>query len=261
MTLRFLFPEGKTKAITLSYDDGTVDDIRLVEIFNKYNLKGTFHLNSANLNNPGKVGPEQIPEVYAGHEISCHGATHPFLERLAPGEAMREVWNDRIALEAIAKYPVTGMSYPYGTYNSQVVDILKNAGIVYCRTTQATKRFSLPNNYLEWHPTCHHRDMLELAPTFLEHRYSYSVFYVWGHAFEFDRNNNWEIMEQFAEIVANKPEIWYATNIDIYRYDTAVKNIVLSADGKLIYNPSATTVWFTANGELKSIAAGQTLQL
>ena len=34
------------KAITFSYDDGVTQDIQLIELLNKYNLKCTFNLNS-----------------------------------------------------------------------------------------------------------------------------------------------------------------------------------------------------------------------
>ena len=40
------FPQGKHKALTMSYDDGKEDDRRLVEIFNRYGIRGTFHVNS-----------------------------------------------------------------------------------------------------------------------------------------------------------------------------------------------------------------------
>ena len=40
------FPGGKHKVLTMSYDDGKIDDYRLVSIFNKNGIKGTFHLNS-----------------------------------------------------------------------------------------------------------------------------------------------------------------------------------------------------------------------
>lgn len=40
------FPGGKHKVLTLSYDDGKVQDRRLVKIFNKYGIKATFNLNS-----------------------------------------------------------------------------------------------------------------------------------------------------------------------------------------------------------------------
>ncbi len=39
------YPNGKSKALTFSYDDGMKHDRRLVELFNRYGLKGTFHLN------------------------------------------------------------------------------------------------------------------------------------------------------------------------------------------------------------------------
>ena len=48
MNYRFLrFPDGKQKAVTFSYDDGCRDDIRLVEILDRYKIKCTFNINSA----------------------------------------------------------------------------------------------------------------------------------------------------------------------------------------------------------------------
>lgn len=259
MAITFLFPDGKRKAVTFSYDDGVTFDRQLIDIFNRHHLKGTFNLNSGLIpNNTGKIQAADIPAVYAGHEVACHAYTHPFLERLAPGECMREVWQDRQRLEEITGTPVIGMAYPYGTYNSQVIDILRSAGIVYSRTTAATMNFALPDNYLAWHPSCHHRNMLELGPRFLDAKYAYSVLYVWGHSYEFDRNNNWEDMEKFADLICDKPDIWYATNIEIYRYDQAVKALVTSTDGKMLYNPSAVTVWFSYNNTVQTIAPGAT---
>ena len=40
------FPGGKAKALTLSYDDGVRQDKKLIEIFNKNGIKGTFNVNS-----------------------------------------------------------------------------------------------------------------------------------------------------------------------------------------------------------------------
>ena len=34
------FPGGKAKALTMSYDDGKVQDRRLIDIFNKYFMRG-----------------------------------------------------------------------------------------------------------------------------------------------------------------------------------------------------------------------------
>ena len=78
--MRFVYPGGKAKALTFSYDDGQIFDRRLTELFRSHGMKGTFHLNSGTLD-PGKgnhtfVGAEELEEVYRGHEIACHGLQH-----------------------------------------------------------------------------------------------------------------------------------------------------------------------------------------
>ena len=66
------YPGGKHKALTMSYDDGRSYDRRLVEIFNKNGIKGTFHLNSGLFDRGDRVMPEEISTLYAGHEVACH---------------------------------------------------------------------------------------------------------------------------------------------------------------------------------------------
>lgn len=74
------FPGGKFKALTMSYDDGVIDDERLVNIFNKYGIKGTFNINSG-LSSSKKLPKERLKELYKGHEIATHCYTHPTLTR------------------------------------------------------------------------------------------------------------------------------------------------------------------------------------
>ena len=52
---------GKLKALTFSYDDGVTQDIRMIELFNKYNVKGTFNLNSELLGLPGELVRNDVP--------------------------------------------------------------------------------------------------------------------------------------------------------------------------------------------------------
>ena len=44
--MNILFPQGKKKALTFSYDDGVLQDIRPDEMFRKYGMKATYNLNS-----------------------------------------------------------------------------------------------------------------------------------------------------------------------------------------------------------------------
>ena len=55
--ISMLFPEGKRKALTFSYDDGTIHDRRLAALLNEYGMNGTFNLNYVLL---GKGGMETV---------------------------------------------------------------------------------------------------------------------------------------------------------------------------------------------------------
>ena len=93
------YPGGKHKALTMSYDDGRSYDRRLVEIFNKNGIKGTFHLNSGLFDRGDRVMPEEISTLYAGHEVACHTVTHPTIARCPLPEVAQEVLEDRKFLE------------------------------------------------------------------------------------------------------------------------------------------------------------------
>lgn len=250
--VRFTYPEGKKAVLTMSYDDGKAADYRLVEIFDKYGIRGSFHLNSGNLGKDGWVKAEDVKTLYANHEVSCHTVTHPFLERVSCARVIDEVWEDRRNLEQLCGYPVTGMSYPMGTYNSDIVNRLDSMCIEYCRTTVSTEKLCFPDNFLMWHPTCHHKNpkLTELADQFLNLRYSMALFYVWGHSYEFANDDNWELIEEFCKKVGGNSEVWYATNIEICRYIKAMRQLVFDVNNTMVYNPTAQTVWFTCDNQL-----------
>ena len=80
---------GKLKAVTFSYDDGVMQDKRLVEIFNKYGMKATFNLNSGMMYNECiwntngvdviRMSHDECLKTFAGHEVASHTLTHPDL--------------------------------------------------------------------------------------------------------------------------------------------------------------------------------------
>ncbi len=263
MRVRYgFYKDGKRKALTFSYDDGRVEDRRLVEIFNQYGLKGTFHLNSANFDRSENFLHEsEITELYRGHELSSHGLTHPWLERIPDEELVYEIMEDRRRLEALSGYPVRGMSYPWGTFSEHVVDAIGNLGIRYSRTIVSTNRFDIPDNFLKWNPTCHHNgNLLEKIEPFKNAK-PLSLFYVWGHSFEFRIKDNWELIETFCREVSTMEDVWFATNIEIYDYLTALRALAFSADRTMVYNPTATDVWLEVDDAPVKIPAGQTVHL
>ena len=119
--MEYLYPGGLAKAITFSYDDGQVYDRRLIEIFNQAGFKGTFHLNSGNLDKDGYVQKAELPTLYAEHEIACHGVTHRHPRQMNQTEWLREVWQDRLTLEELTGGIVQGMSGSPILQNGKIV--------------------------------------------------------------------------------------------------------------------------------------------
>ncbi len=263
-TIYTCFPEGKHKVLTMSYDDGQHFDKQLIEIFNKNGIKGTFHLNAGLSEDERRIKPEEIKEVYAGHEVSCHTLTHPTIERCPIDQVVQQVIEDRKGLEAACGYPVRGMSYPNGSYSDEIVKMLPHCGIEYCRVVGNTDDFAMPRNYLTWKSTCHHgHNLMKNAERFAslnKTQYLYMM-YVWGHSYEFDRDSSWDLIEGFCEYIGGRDDIWYATNIEIVDYMNAAKNLKFTAAGDMVYNPSAIPVWISVDGAVHKIDGGATVQI
>ncbi len=272
-----VFPNNKMKALTLSYDDGVDDDIRLIEIMRKNGLKGTFNINTGCFSAEGTVFPKnafhrrmteaQAYKLYEnnGMEVAVHTCTHPHLENLPLNEVTYEVLQDKMNIEKATGRICRGMAYPYGTTNDEVVEVLKKCGILYSRTTQATRYFGIPENWLRLPSTCHHNDpeLMKLAKNFVESNpvHGVQLFYLWGHSYEFERDDNWNVIEKFAEYIGNRDDIWYATNSEIFEYIEAYKQLRTSCDGHIIYNPTVATLYFMIKDTKYEIAPGKTVRV
>lgn len=261
------FPEGKYKALTFSYDDGKEQDKRLVEIFNRYGMKATFNLNSGLIGKKPRLPMEELAGLYLGHEIASHSLTHPTLERCPLPLVAQEILEDRKGLEQRFGCIVRGHAYPNGSYSQAIKDLLPSLGIAYARTIRSVPDFALPTDPMEWNPTCHHNDPMlgaygqELLD-FQKSQYL-RLMYVWGHSYEFDRDDNWQVIEDFCRQMSGRDDLWYATGIEIIDYLSAARRLVFRADCSAVYNPSAIPVWIVTDKarEGKKVLPGETLEL
>lgn len=267
------FPEGRKKAFTISYDDNVTQDERLISLMEKYEIKGTFNIIPGWFSSEDAVFQEgetyinvtekKAKEIYENRlvEVANHGFHHSRMTALSGIQMMEDTIKCRRKLEEMYQRIVTGFAYPYGLYHENLIQVLRDAGITYARTVYSTYNFDLPEDWLELHPTCHHADehLMPLTDKFLndEVKEQPYLFYVWGHTFEFDQQDNWDIIETlFARISANQ-DVWYATNGEVYEYHMAFQALVYSADGKRIYNPTGTDLWVEINGSTISLPAGK----
>ena len=229
---------GKNKFITFSYDDGVTQDKRLIEIFNKYNLKATFNINSELLGQPGslvrngvrinhtKNNPEDVKYIYDGHEVAVHTLTHPNLVNIEyDKEVLRQVEQDRVNLSELVGYEVEGMAYPCGGKNcdDRVADIIKNNTIIkYARTIDTTKSFELFGDLYQYKGTVYHHEdwdlLFDMGKKFLDLQTDTpKIFYIRGHAYEFDiYPKRWNLFDEFCKMISNRSDIFYGTNKEVF---------------------------------------------
>lgn len=227
-----MFKGNKMKAVTFSFDDGVTQDRRLMELFDRYGLKCTFNLNSELLGREGtlvregvevshiRFAPDELSEVYKGHEVAVHTLTHPTLPTVEDdNEVIRQVETDRENLTALMGYEVTGMAYPGGgvNFDERVADLIRNnTGVKYARTTKETYGFLMPTDMFMLHPTVKFTDidrMNALADEFIALKPDRpALFYIWGHSYELDIHDTWAEFEEFMKKISHRDDIFYGTN-------------------------------------------------
>lgn len=269
------FPGGKRIAVTTSFDDGHTYDRRIVKAFNEWGLKATFNLNSGKLGRTGirpaddervMIDASEVKDLYAGHEVAIHTVNHPHLPRLDAAQIVREVMDDRVALEDLVGYPVRGMAYPFGSYNQEVMDILRSIGVVYSRTCENFGQCFPPKDPLAFGTTAHQysvdpKPVPERFQDAYENARWSGVFYIWGHAYEFADKNDWASLERIYKPLSGKPDVWYCTNIQLFDYEEARKRLQIAANRGSVHNPSAIPVTIRVDGEFVDVPGGATISL
>lgn len=268
-TVSMLWPEGRTKALTFSYDDGVTQDRRLISIMRENGLRGTFNLNSGFLGwnddiirsnrvvDHSHIPQDEVQKLYEGMEIAVHTVTHPDLCKLSDTEVLEEVLNDRAALEQFARKSVHGMAYPFGTTDMRIQDILKKCGIRYSRGVEVTNDFSLPKEPLNWSCSCHHENLAPLIPEFLSNGDDLRLLAVWGHSYEFDEHDSWSEIAEQMHALGGHDDVWYVTNGEMFDYISAFDQLDCTLDGCCIFNPSATTLWMRHDGNTIKLPSGE----
>lgn len=272
--LKILFPGGRRKAFTLSYDDGCYDDIRLLGLMSSYNVKGTFNISSGITRPEGqeptgpweRMTPSELENYRRdGVEVAVHGIRHRDFTKITEAELIYEIMADRHNIEKRFNTVIRGAAYPYGSFDDRSVEMLRRSGIKYCRTVWSDYSMNMPTDWLRLRPTAHHCD--PKLPSLVDEFISDSprdrrMLYIWGHTPEFRRDGNWDLIEGILKKVSGRDDVWYATNIDICEYDLAAKLLEYSADGSCVYNPTAKEIWLelpaggcmsVAPGEIKAI--------
>jgi peptidoglycan/xylan/chitin deacetylase (PgdA/CDA1 family) len=120
--------------VTTSWDDVTVLDLKLLDLLDKYKLKGSFYVIGKLVGK--RVSEDQLRHISETHEIGAHTMKHVTLTRVSNEEAKKEIKESKRFLEKIIENEVTSFAYPKGKYNKKHVKMVKDAGFVCARTIE-----------------------------------------------------------------------------------------------------------------------------
>ena len=270
--VRKLYPGGKSRAFNISYDDGVVQDIRFVELLNRYGLKGTFNLNYGLMHQNftwqhesgmtvRRIPEDQIRELYAGHEIASHSYSHPWFDHMEEAEILRELGADKFFLEKLTGREVAGYATPFYYYSDLMEDCVRNCGFAYARISEESGDYSVPDNFYRWRGSKFHwdDDLEDFVDGFLATHQELAMCQVVGHSYDLDVMDRWDLMERVCRRVGQNPDVWAAAHIELVRYLSAMRLAKITDHS--IENESDAALWFEVNGVRVLLQPGESITI
>ena len=230
------------KYVTLSFDDGITQDLRIIEILKKYGFYGaTFNINTGlyganwewvgqQFNRPDVphlrfTEEELMTGIYDGFEVAVHTYTHPSLKVYdsQPTKMKVEINKDAANITKITGIRPVGLAWPGGDteYTDKSIEIISGIGnMKYGRGTTRTGKFTLPTEFMKWMPTCSlsDSDCIRLTQKFIDAECTEDMLlYVWCHGYEFDLFDTWDRLEQFVKMLSEAEDVVILTNAEFYQ--------------------------------------------
>jgi len=131
--------------VSLTFDDGFDNELVGAQILNQNGLRGTFYVNSGNIDAPGRLTLADLKTIAAeGHEIAGHTVDHAQLSGEMAGEQLREICDDRVRLADWGFRPKS-FAYPYGSSDESAERAAKTCGYNSARSTGGLRGSSCPS--------------------------------------------------------------------------------------------------------------------
>lgn len=226
--------------ITTSWDDGHPLDLKLAELLQKYGIPATFYIPIENRERRGMTHQE-IREIAQNFDVGGHAYHHVNLTRISPEAAEREIVDGKKSLEEIIGRELSSFCYPYGGFNNEVINMVKEAGFIGGRTVKLFAR-NLKGSF-KMGTTVYARDLrfaayVKHAVTSLDPGLVFfmlnnnlffkgweqiaietldfviengGIWHLWGHSWEVDGNNDWgrleEVLRQINTLSKEVPKV------------------------------------------------------
>lgn len=262
------YPYGKRKAVNFTYDDGVLQDVRLVQLLNRYGLKGTFNLNSELMEREfewihesgmvvKRLSPPAVRYLYAGHEVASHTQTHPYMHDKSEAEIMQELSGDKRRLEELLGREVAGFAVPFDYYDEQIAGCVRASGFEYGRMSEESGCYDPWQKRYFWRAGIFHLSpgLDHYVDGFLHSKEELALCQIVGHSYDLDAENLWDRMETIFRQIADDEDTLPMTHIELVRYLEAMKKAVIT--DCTIYNQSDRTLWFRVGEQVHMLAPGE----
>ena len=229
--------EKKKIKVVQCWDDGVINDIRVIELCRKYGAKATFNLNPGLMGDErgknrwineekgiwsyngfacGKLAKKDIREVYEGFEVASHCWKHEIADCYPVEEWIRSAVDTRKFLEDIVQKPGPGFAWPCGRTTPETVQALREAGFAYGRTTENVEDITRSEDAMALPSNCHFSNNKFFELYEKAKADNVEVFYFWGHSYEmYEYDKLWERYEYKLKYISNDPDAEWADVADI----------------------------------------------
>lgn len=191
-------------SVAVMWDDGLTSDLRLIDLLRRLEVTSTFaispakHKKNRSVNDSrgdyGTLVSKSELKEFADFEICNHTNNHLDLGRLDLKETRLEIDEGRKNLEDIFGREINGFCYPYGVYTPAAIQVLREQGAAYARTTKASNSFQ---DHLLLHPTGRWNEInLDAIGNEVK------KLIVWGHTYELRTEMDWKSITDFYEKLA-----------------------------------------------------------
>jgi len=239
------------RIVTTSWDDGNKLDLKLLNLLNKYNLKGTFYIpKSSELKS---LTDQEIKLIAETQEIGAHTLTHSDLTKLSSAEEIsKEIKGSKDFLEQLVGKEIKMFAYPGGKFDSRAKQAAQKAGFIAARITKQFE-FSISQDKFEFATTIqvypypfrkrdeNHYHLSRFLfqplqnsffqilkfklpkksffswPNLSQALFDYflaegGIYHLWGHSWEIEKYNMWNDLEEIFKYVSQRPNCQYLTN-------------------------------------------------